>query len=72
MFKFNFKKDEKHICNGDNFADAYLKFKNNKQLVAIGINCSSPSNITSLLRSVYSKEENSLPFIVYPTLGENT
>ena len=44
-------KDEKCLCNGDLFSDAYAEFSKNDQLVAIGINCTSTKYITPLLES---------------------
>ncbi len=61
-------KNETSLCVGDLFKDAYLRFKDNKQLVAIGINCTDPKYISALLRSV-SRDESSLPFVVYSNDG---
>lgn len=58
--------DETSLCNGDAFKDAYEKFKDNDQLVAIGVNCTYPKYIKSLLQSVARNEELTKPFIVYP------
>lgn len=58
------------MCNGDKFKDAYNTFKENPQLVAIGINCSNPRYITSLLKSVTCCEKLTKPFIVYPNDGK--
>lgn len=65
-------KDDAHLCNGDSFKEAYDTFKTNQQLVAIGINCTSPYNVTSLLKSVVASSETEplpKPFIVYPNDG---
>lgn len=59
------KQDNEHICNGDKFKDAYELFKNNSQLVAIGVNCTEAEYVSGLLRSV-PKEDVSTQFIVYP------
>ena len=56
-------KNESELCIGESFADAYETFRDNKQLIAIGINCTNPLYITSLLKSVKSV---STPFVVYP------
>ena len=55
-----------HLCSGENFYDAYATFNNNSQLIAIGINCTSPFNISSLLKSV---KQVTIPFIVYSNDG---
>ena len=44
------------------------KFKNNSQLIAIGVNCTAPELITDLLKSV---DKLSKPFIVYPNDGSD-
>ena len=60
-----------HLCNGDTFNEAYNQFKDNTQLVAIGINCTSPFHVTALLKSAKKSEItlSSKPFIVYPNDG---
>jgi S-methylmethionine-dependent homocysteine/selenocysteine methylase len=63
MIKKNQLKDGTSLCNGDSFNDAFKKFRDNKQLIAIGINCTSPYHIVSLLESV-ERVPNDLPFIV--------
>jgi homocysteine S-methyltransferase len=45
-------KDGLHLCNGEEFKVAYETFKDNEQLVAVGVNCTSPFDVTSLLKSV--------------------
>jgi homocysteine S-methyltransferase len=57
-------KDESHLCSGESFKDAA---KVSKELGAdyIGINCTSPELVTSLLES--AKEYG--PFVVYPNAG---
>jgi homocysteine S-methyltransferase len=64
-------KDELRLSNGDSFKEAYDTFKSNEQLVAIGINCSSPYHVTGLLESVVGGGEGPLakPFVVYPNDG---
>jgi hypothetical protein len=52
------------ISNGERFKDAYNLFKDNKQLIAIGINCTYPKFIKHLFKSVERKEDDK-PFIVY-------
>lgn len=64
-------KDDAHLCNGDSFKEAYDIFKSNQQLVAIGMNCTSPYHVSSLLKTVVVEETEPLPkpFIVYPNDG---
>ena len=57
-------RNETQLCNGQTFANAYNTFKNNKQLIAVGINCSSPAHINGLLKSV-TRSSDDLPFVIY-------
>lgn len=59
-------KDSEHISNGETFKSVYDSFKDNPQLIAIGINCTSPFFVTDLLKTVSSPSK---PFIVYPNDG---
>ncbi|UGB30938.1 homocysteine S-methyltransferase [Metabacillus sp. B2-18] len=61
-------KDELHISNGDNIADCAKELDGEEQVAAIGINCSSPNFINSLIKEI--KGETSKPIIVYPNSGE--
>ena len=59
------------MCSGDKFSDAYEKFKDNRQLLAIGVNCTSPKFITGLLQSAKKFQTLSMPqFIVYSNDGK--
>jgi hypothetical protein len=46
--------------------DAYEEFRNNQQLIAIGINCTSPFRIHNLLKTVKTLSK---PLIVYSNDG---
>jgi len=61
-------RDEKHISEGQLFADCAKLLENNPQIAAIGINCTSPKYIPSLIRE--GKKQTSKPILVYPNLGE--
>ncbi|WP_226528127.1 homocysteine S-methyltransferase [Metabacillus niabensis] len=61
-------KDEVHISNGDKIADCAKWIEQENQVAAIGINCSSPKLIESLIREI--KDQTSKPIIVYPNSGE--
>lgn len=58
-------KDGEHLSSGDLFSDAA---KLSKELGAeyVGINCTSPEFVTSLLKSA----RESAPFVVYPNAGK--
>jgi homocysteine S-methyltransferase len=61
-------KDELHISNGEKIADCAEWLEGEKQVAAIGINCSSPKFIESLIKEI--KGKTSKPIIVYPNTGE--
>ncbi|MBK6794294.1 MAG: homocysteine S-methyltransferase [Anaerolineales bacterium] len=61
-------KDGEHISNGERIADIAAFLDKQPQAAAIGINCSSPLHIPSLVREI--KQNTSKPIIVYPNSGE--
>lgn len=61
-------KDGKHISNGERIADIAAFLDTQPQAAAIGINCTSPLHIPSLVREI--KKNTSKPIIVYPNSGE--
>ena len=60
--------DEKHISEGQVFADCVKQLEDNAQITAIGINCTSPKFIPSLVRE--AKKVTDKPILVYPNSGE--
>lgn len=58
-------KDELHISEGDTFEDAIGALEKSSNRLAVGINCTDPRYISSLLKTVRSIE----PFVVYPNAG---
>jgi len=59
-------KDSQHLNSGESFKDAVkLVEEFAKNAVAVGINCTNPAYITSLLSSA----KTYLPFVVYPNAG---
>jgi homocysteine S-methyltransferase len=62
-------RDEKHISEGQSFADCVRLLEDNPQITAIGINCTSPKYIPALIRA--GKGETNKPILVYPNLGES-
>ncbi|HKY55657.1 MAG TPA: homocysteine S-methyltransferase [Anaerolineales bacterium] len=69
MAWFSFSaRDEKHISEGQAFADCVRELESITQIVAIGINCTSPKYIPSLIREV--KKITTKPVLVYPNSGE--
>jgi homocysteine S-methyltransferase len=61
-------RDEQHISEGQSFADCVKELETNPQIAALGINCTSPKYIPSLIRA--GKEKTNKPILVYPNLGE--
>ena len=61
-------RDEKHISEGQVFADCVRLLQDDPQIAAIGINCTAPKYIPSLIRE--GKKETDKPILVYPNLGE--
>ncbi len=61
-------RDEKHISEGQPFADCVRLLKDHPQIVAIGINCTSPQYISALMQ--IGKQETDTPLLTYPNLGE--
>jgi len=61
-------RDEKHISEGQAFAECVRELEDNPQIVAIGINCTSPKYIPSLIRE--AKKATEKPVLVYPNSGE--
>ena len=61
-------RDEKHISEGQAFADCVKLLDDDSQIAAIGINCTSPRYIPSLIRE--AKKTTNKPVLVYPNSGE--
>lgn len=62
-------RDEKHVSEGQVFADCVKQLESNTQIAAIGINCTSPKNISSLIHA--AKKATDKPILVYPNSGES-
>jgi homocysteine S-methyltransferase len=60
--------DEEYISEGQIFADCVKQFEGHPQIAAIGINCTSPKYISSLIRE--AQKTTSKPILVYPNSGE--
>jgi homocysteine S-methyltransferase len=61
-------RDDKHVSEGQEFADCVKQLENHPQILALGINCTSPQYIPSLIRE--AKEATKKPILVYPNSGE--
>ncbi|KAI6233390.1 Hcy-binding domain-containing protein [Aphelenchoides fujianensis] len=62
-------RDGEHLANGDRFADFAAAVSDSPRVRAIGVNCTSPECVRSLLSSAQSAT-NGKPFVVYPNSGE--
>lgn len=60
--------DEAHICQGQRFADAVDLVNASPQVLAVGINCTPPQYITSLLN--IARNNTSKYLLAYPNSGE--
>ena len=58
-------RSESEISSGESFAEAVSIVSKSPHLLAIGVNCTAPENVTSLLASATSE----IPFVVYPNSG---
>lgn len=61
-------RDEECISEGQVFADCVRQLEDHPQVAAIGINCTSPKYIPSLIRE--AKKTTRKPILVYPNSGE--
>ena len=61
-------RDEKHISEGQVFADCVRLLEDNPQIAALGINCTSPRYIPSLIRA--ARQVTNKPILTYPNSGE--
>ena len=62
-------RDEKHISEGQLFADCVKELEDNPQIAAIGINCTSPRYISALISG--AKSITNKPLLAYPNSGES-
>lgn len=61
-------RDEKHVSEGQVFADCVKELEDYPQIAAIGVNCTSPKYIVSLIRE--ATRAINKPVVVYPNSGE--
>jgi homocysteine S-methyltransferase len=61
-------RDEKHISEGQVFADCIKELECHPQIAAIGVNCTSPNYVVSLIHE--AKKATEKPILVYPNSGE--
>jgi homocysteine S-methyltransferase len=61
-------KDESRVAHGEPLAECAALLHTAPQVVAIGVNCTQPRFITSLIREIQSASDK--PIFVYPNSGE--
>lgn len=61
-------KDGEHINDGTPVAECAALFKNHPTVFAIGVNCTSPEFVSSLIQSI-KKESGNKKIVVYPNSG---
>ncbi|XP_076749726.1 betaine-homocysteine S-methyltransferase [Xylocopa sonorina] len=66
-------RDGKSIADGSNFQDVALQCYRQAlpgQILAIGVNCIPPQNVTSLLKGINDNCKEFVPLVIYPNSGE--
>src|SRR5258706_2589080 len=61
-------RDETHVCEGDKLEDCIRQIESSPQVAAVGVNCTSPRYIPSLIKA--AKKATNKPILVYPNSGE--
>ena len=61
-------RDNEHVSEGQLFSDCVRELEGDPQIAAIGINCTSPQYILSLIHE--AKKTTEKPLLVYPNSGE--
>lgn len=61
-------KDDLHISNGNLVAECAEWLDKHEQVAAVGINCTPPQYVPSLIKEIHS--HTAKPIVVYPNIGE--
>jgi homocysteine S-methyltransferase len=62
-------RDGEHISDGTPIADCVRELDANPRVVAVGVNCTAPVHIASLVRNIRAVTRT--PIVVYPNSGES-
>lgn len=60
-------KDEAHVANGDAFGPCIAAVADLSNVLAVGVNCTAPQHIVSLLEA--AKQHTDKPLVAYPNRG---
>lgn len=60
--------DGTHLCHGERFTDAVALANTSAQIVAVGVNCTAPRYVESLLQQASGVTQK--PLLAYPNSGE--
>jgi homocysteine S-methyltransferase len=60
--------DGEHVCHGERFVDCVAMAAASPQIVAVGVNCTPPRYIESLLQQATTVTQK--PLLTYPNSGE--
>ncbi|MEM7537962.1 MAG: homocysteine S-methyltransferase [Chloroflexota bacterium] len=60
--------DGLHVCHGETFADCVALVNAHPQIVAVGVNCTPPQFVASLITQ--ARDVTDIPIVVYPNSGE--
>ncbi len=60
--------DGEHVCRGERFADVVAAVAGGDQAAAVGVNCTPPQYVESLIRAARTATDK--PIVVYPNSGE--
>jgi homocysteine S-methyltransferase len=60
--------DGLHLCSGELFEDAVKLLSDSKEIIGIGVNCTAPQHIESLIKIAVPLKEKII--LVYPNKGE--
>ena len=62
-------RDEAHVCEGQKLEECIRQVEASPQVLAVGVNCTSPKFIPSLIRE--ARKATDKPILVYPNSGES-
>lgn len=62
-------RDEAHVCEGEKLEVCIRQIESSPQVAAVGVNCTSPKFIPSLIRE--ARKATDKPILVYPNSGES-